>query len=65
MPRWLCPQDYGWADAGWHRDTGYKEVQTPVMDGLVKNGIEMDRHYVFKFCESSACPIRSVAGLHM
>ena len=53
----ILADDYGWADAGWHREPGYKEVQTPIMDGLVKSGIEMDRHYVFKFCS----PTRSAA----
>ena len=44
--------DYGWADAGWHRD--YKapggevvpatpEVSTPNLDALVKEGIDLDR----------------------
>ena len=53
----ILADDYGWADAGWHRPEGYKEVQTPVMDQLVKDGIELDRHYVFKFCS----PTRSAA----
>eukprot|EP01046_Picozoa_sp_COSAG06_P025217 COSAG06_NODE_2105_length_7546_cov_10.050575_7_plen_82_part_00 len=35
----ILADDYGWADAGWHREPGYKEVQTPIMDGLVKSGI--------------------------
>jgi len=44
--------DFGWADAGWHRlETGVtKEVQTPAMDGLVKEGIELNRHYVHMMC---------------
>ena len=41
-------QDYGWADSGWHRQDaiGRKEVLTPTMDGLIKQGLELDRHYV-------------------
>jgi hypothetical protein len=44
--------DYGWANAGWHRNTTgpggahipyTDEVQTPVMNKLVKEGIELDR----------------------
>ena len=27
--------DFGWADASWHRPKGYKEVQTPHMQQLV------------------------------
>eukprot|EP00040_Diaphanoeca_grandis_P016465 m.84937 g.84937 ORF g.84937 m.84937 type:complete len:573 (-) comp25821_c0_seq3:107-1825(-) len=53
----ILADDYGWADAGWHRPVGYNEVQTPVMDQLVKEGIELDRQYVFKFCS----PTRSAA----
>ena len=55
----ILADDYGWADAGWHREPGYKEVQTPIMDGLVKSGIEMDRHYVFKFCSPTRSAIQS------
>jgi hypothetical protein len=29
-------------------DTPDKEVQTPVIDQLVKEGVELDRHYVHK-----------------
>ncbi len=39
-----------WADAGWHRvdvrtgkGTPDPDVQTPNMDALIKDGIEMDR----------------------
>ena len=42
--------DFGWANAGWHRPIGYKEVQTPSMNALVKEGIELDHAYSFKFC---------------
>ena len=40
--------DYGWSDAGWHNPTG--DLRTPTMNALVADGIEFDRHYVFK-CE--------------
>ena len=36
--------DFGWADAGWHRPPGYKDVQTPVMNSMVAQGIELERH---------------------
>jgi hypothetical protein len=42
--------DFGWANAGWHRPDGYHEVQTPAMDKLVAEGIELDQAYSFKFC---------------
>ena len=46
--------DYGWANAGWHNDVetaGQKEVQTPNMQALISEGIELNQHYVFKFCK--------------
>ena len=51
--------DYGWADAGWHRiddKDPSQDVVTPVMNQLVKEGIEMDRQYV---CESELPTDRS------
>ncbi len=54
--------DFGWADAGWHRPSGYKEVQTPVMDGLVQEGIELDRNYVYKFCSPTRSAIQEREG---
>ena len=53
----LLMDDYGWANAGWHRNytapggefVPYTdEVQTPVMDQLVRDGINLDRQYVYK-----------------
>jgi hypothetical protein len=42
----ILADDYGWADSGWHRqdEIGRKEVLTPTMDGLIKEGLELDRH---------------------
>ena len=78
--------DYGWADAGWHRvdvrtgeGTPDPDVQTPNMDQLVsaaapcpappnslkgaaaqvKEGIEMDRQYVYKYCSPTRSGIQS------
>jgi arylsulfatase I/J len=45
---------------GYHRkDDPTNEVQTPVIDGLVASGIELDRHYVFKFCSPTRSAIIS------
>ena len=41
----ILSDDFGWADAGWHRPDGYKEISTPAMTALVREGIELDRHY--------------------
>eukprot|EP00036_Acanthoecidae_sp_10tr_P003623 CAMPEP_0182938072 /NCGR_PEP_ID=MMETSP0105_2-20130417/43199_1 /TAXON_ID=81532 ORGANISM="Acanthoeca-like sp., Strain 10tr" /NCGR_SAMPLE_ID=MMETSP0105_2 /ASSEMBLY_ACC=CAM_ASM_000205 /LENGTH=553 /DNA_ID=CAMNT_0025077337 /DNA_START=14 /DNA_END=1675 /DNA_ORIENTATION=+ len=51
--------DLGHADLGYHLETADREVQTPVIDGLVKSGIELDRHYVHKFCSPTRCAIQS------
>ena len=44
--------DLGWGNTGYHR-TGNDttpEVQTPYMDSLVKDGIQLMRHYVHAMC---------------
>eukprot|EP00039_Didymoeca_costata_P020357 m.340990 g.340990 ORF g.340990 m.340990 type:complete len:528 (+) comp19698_c0_seq1:49-1632(+) len=58
----LLADDFGWANAGWHRtpkDDPMQEVKTPNMDNLVKNGIELDRAYSFKFCSPTRCALQS------
>ena len=51
--------DFGWADAGWHRSPGYTDLQSPNMDALVRGGIELDRHYVFQFCSPTRCAMQT------
>eukprot|EP00054_Salpingoeca_dolichothecata_P015286 m.87747 g.87747 ORF g.87747 m.87747 type:complete len:551 (+) comp21420_c0_seq3:56-1708(+) len=51
--------DFGWANAGWHRPEGFEETQTPNMDSLVKAGIELDRAHSFRFCSPSRCSLQS------
>eukprot|EP00729_Bicosta_minor_P001083 gene1083-4901_t len=51
--------DYGWANAGWHRPAGFDEVQTPVMDALVKGGIELDQAYSYQFCSPTRSSLQS------
>eukprot|EP01048_Picozoa_sp_COSAG05_P012409 COSAG05_NODE_1238_length_5430_cov_48.807728_1_plen_151_part_00 len=51
--------DYGWSDAGWHREPDYLDIQTPHMDSLVATGIELDRHYTYKYCSPSRSAIQS------
>ena len=38
----LLVDDWGWANAGYHRNPPTKEVVTPNMDSLVKEGLELD-----------------------
>ena len=60
--------DFGWADAGWHRNATAPggefvpytaEVQTPHMNALVAEGIELDRAYVYKYCSPSRSALQS------
>ena len=51
--------DFGWANAGWHRPEGYKEVQTPNMDALVKAGVELDHAYSYMFCSPTRSSLQS------
>ena len=58
----LVADDFGWANAGWHRsadDKGRREVQTPNMDALVKEGIELDQAYSYKTCSPSRSALQS------
>jgi arylsulfatase A-like enzyme len=58
----LLVDDYGWAGAGWHNDVqsgGRREVQTPNMDAMVKEGIELNQHYTFKFCSPTRSSLQS------
>lgn len=60
--------DYGWANAGWHRNytapgggrvPGTPEVATPHMDSLVRSGIELNRAYAYKYCSPSRSALQS------
>ena len=55
----ILVDDFGWANAGWHRAAGYAEVQTPNMDALIAEGIELDRAYTYKFCSPSRSSLQS------
>jgi arylsulfatase A-like enzyme len=54
--------DTGWHGVGWHQSAGCQAdtdcaMLTPHMDGLVRNGVELDQHYTYRFCS----PTRSAA----
>jgi len=55
----ILADDFGWANVGYHRNPPTNEVQTPNIDQLVKEGIELDRHYVYKFCSPSRSALQS------
>ena len=45
--------DLGWGNTGYHRATPTAEVQTPHMDALVADGVELYRQYVHPECTPS------------
>ena len=55
----ILVDDLGHAELGYHRPAGYHEVMTPSIDALVAQGINLDRHYVHKFCSPTRCAIQS------
>ena len=42
----IVADDLGWSDVGWHGGFG----KTPHLDRLVREGVELDRHYVQPVC---------------
>jgi arylsulfatase A-like enzyme len=51
----IVADDLGWRDVGWH-DGPFK---TPTLDGLVKTGVELDRHYVQPVCSPTRTALLS------
>tara|TARA_B110000208_G_scaffold61718_1_gene80170 strand:+ start:64 stop:1842 length:1779 start_codon:yes stop_codon:yes gene_type:complete len=56
---YILADDYGWADADWHRDANWTEKATPHLSSLVANGVELDNYYSFKFCSPTRSSIQS------
>lgn len=54
--------DWGWGSAGWHNPA--VSHTTPNLNRLVAAGIELDRHYVFKYCSPTRCAIQSGRAMH-
>lgn len=50
---YMLVDDWGWANVGYHRNPPTKEVVTPNIDSLVKDGLELDQFYLFQFCSPS------------
>ena len=55
----MLQDDFGWADADWHRPVGWKEAATPHMMELLRSGVELDNMYAFKFCAPTRSSIQS------
>ena len=59
---YVLADDFGWADADWHRPAGWKEAATPNMMREIAAGIELDNMYAFKFCAPTRSSIQSGAS---
>ena len=67
----ILSDDFGWADVGYHNTApvggvpadaklaNVTKFATPVMDGLVGEGVELNHHYAFKFCSPTRCALQS------
>ncbi len=51
----IVADDLGWSDVGWHAGFG----KTPNMDQLVRDGIELDQHYVQPVCTPTRTALMS------
>ena len=51
----VVADDLGWSDVGWHGGFG----KTPHMDRLVKEGVELDQHYVQPVCTPTRTALMS------
>ena len=56
---YVLVDDWGWANVGYHRNPPTREVVTPNIDSLVKDGLELDQHDAFQFCSPSRASIIS------
>ena len=50
---YVLVDDWGWANVGYHRNPPTREVDTPNIDSLVKDGLELDQFYAYQFCSPS------------
>ena len=56
---YILGDDWGWANIGYHRNPPTREVDTPNIDSLVKEGLELDQFYVYQFCSPSRSSLMS------
>ena len=55
----MLVDDWGWADVRFHRTISKHDVSTPNIDGLVKDGLQLDQHYVYNWCAPSRAALLS------
>ena len=51
----VVADDLGWSDVGWHDGFG----KTPTLDRLVREGVELDQHYVQPVCTPTRAALLS------
>ena len=56
---YILVDDWGWTDVGYHRNTSKDDISTPNIDSLVKEGLQLDQHYVYNWCSPSRCALLS------
>ena len=49
----MMVDDWGWANVGYHLDNPSKEVITPKINSIVKEGLQLDQQYVYNWCSLS------------
>ena len=57
----LFVDNLGWANVGYHRPPALdpSQLSTPNIDALAAAGMELDRHYTYKFCSPSRSSLMS------
>jgi arylsulfatase I/J len=51
--------DIGFANVGFNRPVASRDVSTPRLDQLAKDGIHLLEFYAFKYCSPSRCALQS------
>ena len=55
----LLVDDWGHADVGFHRQSGFNETVTPNIDGLATSGVILDQFYDHKYCSPTRSSLQS------
>eukprot|EP00937_MAST-01D_sp_MAST-1D-sp2_P006826 g6826.t1 len=55
----VLADDLGWGNVGWHRAPATAEVQTPVLDRMVSEGVELNRFYAYHMCSPTRSALQS------
>ena len=55
----MLVDDWGWANVGYHHNTSGDGSPSPNIDNLVKEGLQLDQHYVYHWCAPSRSALLS------